>query len=176
MDGYTDGQRLMALARRPVPVQIHFLALPHSTASTIFDYFVTDRVMAPPEGRHLFSERLLVMPNSYQVNSYRHSYDNEIKHIPNDKKSLRDLRAEFGLPDDDSVFVFCNFNQFRKVTPKVFDVWMSILRQVPNSVLWLLPPHSGFAGVRKRVITNRATFVDVWFTIDLYYTCMYVNE
>ena len=35
-------------------------------------------------------------------------------------------------------FVFCNFNQQYKLDPRTFDVWMSILKRVPNSVLWLL--------------------------------------
>ena len=37
-----------------------------------------------------------------------------------------------------------------KVTPFVFDIWMSILKQVPRSVMWLLPPASGFELLRKR--------------------------
>ncbi|WP_199246885.1 UDP-N-acetylglucosamine-peptide N-acetylglucosaminyltransferase [[Phormidium] sp. ETS-05] len=45
-------------------------------------------------------------------------------------------RAEFGLPDDG--FVFCCFNSHYKINPEVFDVWMRILRQVPQGVLWLI--------------------------------------
>src|SRR5690349_13602555 len=37
-----------------------------------------------------------------------------------------------------------------QVTPFVFDIWMKILKQVPGSVLWLLPPASGFDLVRRR--------------------------
>jgi len=35
-------------------------------------------------------------------------------------------------------FVFCSFNNSYKITPHVFDVWMRLLAQVPDSVLWLL--------------------------------------
>ena len=45
-------------------------------------------------------------------------------------------RAECGLPADG--VVFCSFNQVYKVDSALFDVWMNILRRVPNSVLWLL--------------------------------------
>jgi predicted O-linked N-acetylglucosamine transferase (SPINDLY family) len=34
--------------------------------------------------------------------------------------------------------VFCCFNQTFKITPKVFAVWMRLLKAKPNSVLWLL--------------------------------------
>ncbi len=40
-----------------------------------------------------------------------------------------------GLPD--GRFVFCSFNQAYKIEPVMFDLWMRILRQVPESVLWL---------------------------------------
>ena len=38
----------------------------------------------------------------------------------------------------DSGFVFCCFNASYKILPPVFDIWMRLLRQVPESVLWLL--------------------------------------
>jgi predicted O-linked N-acetylglucosamine transferase (SPINDLY family) len=40
------------------------------------------------------------------------------------------------LPEDG--FVFCSFNNSYKYTPEVFAVWLSLLRQVPGSLLWLL--------------------------------------
>src|SRR5262249_51213765 len=34
-------------------------------------------------------------------------------------------------------FVFCCFNSNWKITPAVFDVWMRLLRDIEDSVLWL---------------------------------------
>jgi predicted O-linked N-acetylglucosamine transferase (SPINDLY family) len=34
--------------------------------------------------------------------------------------------------------VFCCFNATYKITPCIFDIWMRLLRSVPESVLWLL--------------------------------------
>ena len=45
-------------------------------------------------------------------------------------------RAQYGLPE--GAIVFCNFNQLYKIDPVTFENWVSILKQVPNSVLWLL--------------------------------------
>jgi len=45
-------------------------------------------------------------------------------------------RAECGLPDD--AFVFANFNTHYKIEPKMFAIWMRLLRKIPNAVLWLI--------------------------------------
>lgn len=45
-------------------------------------------------------------------------------------------RAQYGLPE--GAIVFCNFNQLYKIDPVTFSNWATILKQVPNSVLWLL--------------------------------------
>ena len=65
------------------------------------------------------------MPDSYQIN--------------NDERVISEKnfsRSEFGLPEKS--FVYCCFNQPYKITPNEFQIWMNILRSVPNSVLWLL--------------------------------------
>ncbi|XP_076467451.1 UDP-N-acetylglucosamine--peptide N-acetylglucosaminyltransferase 110 kDa subunit-like isoform X2 [Babylonia areolata] len=45
-------------------------------------------------------------------------------------------RAQYGLPED--AIVYCNFNQLYKIEPATLDMWVQILKQVPNGVLWLL--------------------------------------
>jgi len=45
-------------------------------------------------------------------------------------------RLMYNLPEDD--IVYCNFNQSYKIDPPTFNVWITILKKVPNSVLWLL--------------------------------------
>merc|ERR1711963_433279 len=45
-------------------------------------------------------------------------------------------RQQYGLPDE--VVVYCNFNQLYKIDPDTLEMWCEILKQVPNSVLWLL--------------------------------------
>lgn len=48
-------------------------------------------------------------------------------------------RADQGLPEDG--LVFCCFNNHYKITPQIFAIWMRLLREVPDSVLWLLADH-----------------------------------
>ena len=46
------------------------------------------------------------------------------------------VRSQYGLPD--KAVVFCNFNQLYKIDPDTLENWVTILKRVPNSVLWLL--------------------------------------
>ena len=45
-----------------------------------------------------------------------------------------------GLPE--SGFVFACFNNSYKITPEIFDVWMNLMKEIPDSVLWLSKPSS----------------------------------
>lgn len=45
-------------------------------------------------------------------------------------------RQQYNLPEN--AVVYCNFNQLYKIDPTTLDVWVKILKRVPNSVLWLL--------------------------------------
>ncbi|KAJ6643242.1 UDP-N-acetylglucosamine--peptide N-acetylglucosaminyltransferase 110 kDa subunit [Pseudolycoriella hygida] len=45
-------------------------------------------------------------------------------------------RQQYGLPDN--AVVFCNFNQLYKIDPLTLQSWVTILKNVPNAVLWLL--------------------------------------
>jgi predicted O-linked N-acetylglucosamine transferase (SPINDLY family) len=125
VSGYTRGGRNGLFARRLAPIQVNYLGYPGTLAAPFMDYVVVDPVLIPDEGREHVSERLMIMPGSYQ---------------PNDNTrpiaTAEVTRAEFGLPED--AFVFCCFNQGFKITPREFDIWMRLLREVPGSVLWLL--------------------------------------
>nr|CAH0103742.1 unnamed protein product [Daphnia galeata] len=45
-------------------------------------------------------------------------------------------RQQYGLPDD--AIIYCNFNQLYKIDPPTLQMWVNILKRVPNAVLWLL--------------------------------------
>ena len=60
-------------------------------------------------------------------------------------------RQQYGLPED--AVVYCNFNQLYKIDPSCLDMWLNILKAVPNSVLWLLR----FPAVGEPNVTQYAT-------------------
>jgi protein O-GlcNAc transferase len=116
---------LEVLALRPAPVQAHYLGFPATLGAPFVDYFVTDRVVTPPELAPHFSEQLAYLPGSYQVNDHRQGI-----------AESGVTREACGLPP--KAVVFCCFNAAYKIEPRVFDVWMRLLRRAEKSVLWLL--------------------------------------
>ena len=122
--GYTAGDRLQIMARRPAPVQATWLGYPGTTGAEFIDYVIADEYLIPPAAERFYSERVLRMPICYQ---------------PNDRKreiAAPRAREGYGLPEQ--AFVFCCFNQSVKILPEVFARLMNLLRRVPESVLWIL--------------------------------------
>jgi predicted O-linked N-acetylglucosamine transferase (SPINDLY family) len=126
LKGHTQDNRMGLFAYRPAPVQATWLGYPGSTGVDFFDYAIVDKIVAPPADQPFFSEKLVWMPESYQVNDDTQAIAAEAP-----------TRAQCGLPEQG--FVFCSFNAAYKVEPAIFSVWMRILAQVPESVLWLFP-------------------------------------
>jgi predicted O-linked N-acetylglucosamine transferase (SPINDLY family) len=122
--GYTVGDRLTIMARRPCGVQVAWLGYPGTTGAAFMDYLIADAFIVPPEAESSYSERIVRLPHCYQAN--------DRKRAPAETLPRRD----YGIPED--AFVFCCFNQTYKITPDIFAVWMRLLRNVPQSVLWLV--------------------------------------
>lgn len=60
------------------------------------------------------------------------------------------VRSQYGLPE--KAIVFCNFNQLYKIDPETLSNWVTILKRVPGSVLWLLKfPATGEPNVTAMV-------------------------
>lgn len=129
LKGFTREGRPELFALRPAPVQLNYLGYPGTMGAGWYDGYVTDQVCSPPGSEAHFAERLVYLPDSYQVND---------RNQPIAETALS--RAECGLPD--SGFVYCCFNQTYKIEPELFDAWMRILDRVPGSVLWLFRSHA----------------------------------
>ena len=102
------------------------------------DYYVTDKVITPPELREQLVEKVAYVRESYMVNDHRslHPEDSSLPALHEDRAAYtRTYRPRFGLPVD--AFIYCNFNQMYKIEPAIFDAWMHILASTDNSVLWL---------------------------------------
>jgi protein O-GlcNAc transferase len=48
-----------------------YLGYPGSSGAAYIDYLVTDRLVSPPEMRALYSEKLLLLPFTYQVTTLK---------------------------------------------------------------------------------------------------------
>jgi protein O-GlcNAc transferase len=123
--GFTDGARTNVLARRPAPIQINYLGYIGTMGAQYIDYIIADRIAIPTDQYEFYLEKVACLPNSFQVNDRERRIADKIF-----------TRAEAGLPEEG--FVFCCFNNSYKITPDVFDIWMRILKQDNDSVLWLV--------------------------------------
>ena len=144
MQMYTLGHRAEILARCVSPIQINYLVYPGTSGSSFLDTIVVDKIVAPPEHAIFFTEKLLILPTSYQVSYYDRYLDltefNNLLRHNNWHDYKMQLRTAYGLPMDPNAIVFCNFNKLDKLEPQSFKVWMQILARVRNSYLWLLLP------------------------------------
>lgn len=125
LKGHTQDSRPDIFVLRAAPVQVAWLGYPGTTGLPAIDYLLADATIVPPGAEPHYSERVVRLPGTYQVND------------PARAVAATPLsRAEAGLPEQG--FVFCCFNSTYKITPPVFAVWMRLLRAVAGSVLWLL--------------------------------------
>ncbi len=121
--GYQADARPEIAELRPAPVQVSYLGYPGTLGSNAIDYIVADSTVLLEEDAQFYAEKIVWLPDSYQVND--------------DRQRIQEgsaIQAAHGLPEG---FVFCCFNQHSKIERTVFDVWMASLAGVPGSVLWL---------------------------------------
>ncbi len=124
LKGHTTDARLGILARRAAPIQATYLGFPGTSGADFIDYVIADKIVLPADQQPFFSENIVHLPDSYQVNDSKRQISSPIP-----------SRDELGLPEDG--FVFCCFNNTWKLTSGLFDIWMRLLTATENSVLWL---------------------------------------
>lgn len=157
--GYTTNARSEIIALRPAPVQVSYNGFPSSMGASFVDYFITDEVCSPPGQHSQFIEKLVYLPNSCMIYNNREQVSTRVM-----------SRAELGLPEKG--FVYCCFNNSYKIEPVVFEVWIRILKRVPDSVLWLSGKNQDMiANLRKEaecrgVSGNRLVFAPYLPGID----------
>jgi protein O-GlcNAc transferase len=123
--GYTQDARPGILSHRPAPIQVNYLGYPGTMGADFIDYILADAIVVPPSEDAFFSEKVVRLPDCYQVND---------RQRPIAERTPK--RPEAGLPERG--FVFCSFNNSYKITAAMFDVWMELLAKVEGSVLWLI--------------------------------------
>ena len=140
--GFTADNRHNVFARRPAPIQVNYLGYPGTMGAGYIDYILADPTIIPEDQRAFYTERVVWLPETYQINDNRRRISERTP-----------TRGECGLPD--TVFVFCCFNNTYKITPEIFDSWMRLLRATENSVLWLYEGDSAAAANLRREAEKR---------------------
>ena len=134
LTGLTLNTRSDVLSRRVAPIQVNFLGYPATMGADWIDYIIADPTIIPAENFQYYSEQVVWLPDTFQPNAHQLDHNNGAI------AKLLPTRAACDLPE--GAFVFCCFNNAYKITPRIFDVWMRLLKAIPESVLWLSKPNA----------------------------------
>jgi len=152
-DGFArQGERAQGLfGLRPAPVQILHQEYLGTSGALHTDYLFSDQVTSPIYTQHLYTEKLIYLPNHFfskghalQAEVHQPSYEYKKRSVhgryelgtgtPRENRCLSAMRES----QSDVSFVFCNFNKLLKANPETIRSWIRILTRVPNSMLCLL--------------------------------------
>tara|TARA_B100000674_G_scaffold478323_1_gene475278 strand:- start:861 stop:2024 length:1164 start_codon:yes stop_codon:yes gene_type:complete len=121
--GHTRNNRIAIMAYRPSPIQCLYMGYPATSGADFIDYYLADCKVLPEEHAEHFSEKVEYLDSYYHLVDESHSIGETVS------------RASQKLPEDS--FVFSSFVASYKITAQWFDLWLEILSNCKNSVLWL---------------------------------------
>jgi predicted O-linked N-acetylglucosamine transferase (SPINDLY family) len=133
---HTEGNRLLAFARKPAPVQVTMLGMPGTTGLTAIDYRITDRYLDPPGRTDAdYVEQSIRLPHCFWI------------FVPPDE-----VLPVSPLPAARKGFLtFGCLNQFAKVSRPAQELWVKILHRLPGTRLIIqAPPGRHRDAVRAR--------------------------
>jgi predicted O-linked N-acetylglucosamine transferase (SPINDLY family) len=125
LTGHTGQARPDLFASRPARVQVNYLGYAGTLGAAYYDFVLTDPFTTPPSAQSDFVERFCFVGECF---------------LPSDSQRVvaaTPARAHYGLSED--AFVFTSQAAPYKIVPELFDVWMRLLRTLPEAVLWLRP-------------------------------------
>jgi predicted O-linked N-acetylglucosamine transferase (SPINDLY family) len=137
--GHTAGNRLLAFASKPAPIQVTWLGYPNTTGVKAIDYRLTDRWADPP-GRSdvLHMETLVRLPQGFLCFQPLH-----------DSPAVNDLPMR-----DSGQITFGCFNNSAKINSDVVSLWAKLLIEVPGSRLLLKSKQLSELALRKRYLSE----------------------
>jgi predicted O-linked N-acetylglucosamine transferase (SPINDLY family) len=117
LTGHTNGSRLLALARKPAPVQMTYLGYPDTTGMTAVDYRLTDAITDPPGAEKFSVETILRVPGCFLC----YPLSAELPEVSEP-------------PAKSNGFItFGSFNNLAKISPTTIGAWGQVLRAVPSA-------------------------------------------
>ena len=122
LNGNTEGNRLLAVARKPAPVQVTWLGFPGTSGMSAMDYIFIPPDPVLEQGKWC-TEQPWPLPDCYGV-----------------RTMIPDVPIQPGLPCErlGRPFTFACLNNFRKVSQATIRLWARILTRTPGSRLILV--------------------------------------
>ncbi len=139
LSGHTRGNRLMALAHKPAPVQATWFGTVQTTGMKAMDWRISDGHI-DPEGKteHLSRERLVRLAQSYAC--FRPHPDSPVV------GPLPALHANSGQG-----VTFASFNAGHKINDAVVALWARLINGVAGSQLLMVVEHGDLPDIRRVV-------------------------
>lgn len=122
MNGGGEGSKFTALAKKPAPLILKWVGiLINTTGLKCFDYLLSDSVETPNNVDHLYTEKLIRMPDDY-ICYHLPTYIPKVSSLP----ALKNQFITFGC-----------LNNPAKLSGALIQEWAKLLHDVPNSKLLL---------------------------------------
>jgi len=134
LSGHTAGNRLLAFARKPAPIQVTAWGSGTGTGLPVIDYLFSDPVAIPAAVRPLFAETVYDLP--CLITFEAPAYAPPVAQLPARSSGC----VTFGC-----------LNRFSKVSPAVLALWARIIRAVPGSRLLLKDRALNDVAVQARI-------------------------
>jgi predicted O-linked N-acetylglucosamine transferase (SPINDLY family) len=118
--GHTLHNRLDIFAMKPAPIQITYLGYPGTSGLTTIDYRITDNIADPVDTLHYTEKLIRIAPPfvCYQP--------------PDNAPEPSDLPM-----NQNGYITFGSFNYLGKINDNVIQLWIELLKQIPNAQLVL---------------------------------------
>jgi len=128
LSGFTKNSRSILAAYKPAKKHINWLGFPGTMgyihSSPLYEHILVDRYIVPDTHKPHYAENIIYLPNCYQPN------------IENRPPLLPVNKSLYGFAEN--IFIYASFGQTIKITEYQFNVWLKILKNNLNSILWLL--------------------------------------
>jgi len=121
LSGHTGHNRLPIFAFRPARFQLTWLGYWSTTGVNEIDYIIGDPHLIPPNNDKFYTEKVLRLPNTRWCYSMENDLDNQSKSLYSKKRK----------------FTFGYMGNFAKVNQEVIDVWVSLLKEFPETNIFL---------------------------------------
>jgi predicted O-linked N-acetylglucosamine transferase (SPINDLY family) len=115
---HMGGNRLLAFARNPAPVQATYLGYAGTSGMRAMDFRLSDPHLDPPGNEALYTERTIRLPRSYWCYS---------------PPPCQDQLGEIRPRSANGPVTFASMNNLVKVSDACVDAWAAILSRVPGS-------------------------------------------
>ncbi|MFI5400249.1 MAG: tetratricopeptide repeat protein [SAR324 cluster bacterium] len=148
--GHMVDHRLLVFARKPAPVQVAYMGYANTRGLAAIDWWLTDRLVNPPDSQAQFTERLAYLPGCFL------SYAPPLLYppvAPPPSCRSQGCGTQGGRAEP---FTFGSFNNAAKLSPRTIRLWSRVLEAVPGARLLLRSATLERRAVQQRLASQFA--------------------